>query len=143
MKLNNYRTWEGWVIQVNRGDCLRRNIMIGNIYRPPNDSYTEFIDEFMPILNNLEPSNSDVIIAGDYNMDLLKINDKPKLSQYFEMLTNNRFFPKITLPTRLSLKHGTLIDNFFCKLSEHTLETTSGILIKKFSDQPALLHINR
>ena len=50
------------------------------------------------------------------------------------MLTNHSFFPKITLPTRLSLKHGTLIDNLFCKLSEHTLETTSGILIKKFSD---------
>ncbi len=60
------------------------------------------------------------------------------------MLTNNRFFPKITLPTRLSLKHETLFDNFFCKLSEHTLETTSGILVPKFSDhQPCLLHINR
>ncbi len=68
MKLNNNRTWEGWVIQVNKGDCLRRNIMIGNIYRPPNDSYTEFIDEFMPILNNLESDNSDVIIARDYNI---------------------------------------------------------------------------
>ncbi len=51
--------------------------MIGNIYRPPNelvDSYIEFIDEFMHILNNLESSNSDVIKARDYNIDLLKIN---------------------------------------------------------------------
>ncbi len=55
--------------------------MIRNIYRPPIelvDSYTEFIDEFTPILNNLESSNSDVIIARDYNIDLLKINDKQK-----------------------------------------------------------------
>ncbi len=66
MKLNNYRTWEERVIQVNKGDCLRRNIIIGNIYRHPNelvDSYTEFIDEFKHILNNLESSNNDVIIA--------------------------------------------------------------------------------
>ncbi len=52
IKLNNYRTWEEWVIQVNKGDCLRRNIMIGNIYRPPNelvDGYTEFIDEFLSL----------------------------------------------------------------------------------------------
>ncbi len=81
--------------------------MIGNIYRPPNelvDSCTEFIDEFTSILNNLESSDSDVIIAEDYNIDLLRINDKPKISQYFDILTNNSFFPKITLPTPLSLR---------------------------------------
>ncbi len=30
--------------------------------------------------------------------------------------------------------HGTLIDNYFCKLTDHTLDTFSGILIRKFSD---------
>ncbi len=104
------------------------NIIIRNIYRPANelvDSYTEFIDEFTHILNNLESSNSDVIIVGDFNIDLLKIIDKPNVSQYFDMLTNHSFIPKITLSTQLSLKHGTLIDNCFCKLSEHTLETNN------------------
>jgi hypothetical protein len=137
MKLINYSKWEGQVIQINKGDCLKKPIIIGNIYRPPNelvDSYTEFINELSPILTNLESSNSEVILAGDFNIDLLKINDKPKISEYFDTMTNHSFFPKITLPTRLSIKHGTLIDNFFCKLSEHTLDTTSGILIKKFSD---------
>ncbi len=52
---------------------------------------------------------------------------KLKISKY-------SFYPKITLPTRISNKHGTLIDNFLCKLTEATLDTTSGILIKKFSD---------
>ncbi len=47
------------------------------------------------------------------------------------MLTNHSFYPEIALPTRLSNKHGTLIDNFICKLTEATLDTTSGILIKK------------
>ncbi len=46
------------------------------------------------------------------------------------MLTNHSFNPKITLPTRLSNKHGPLTDNFLCKLTE----TTSAILIKMFSD---------
>ncbi len=50
------------------------------------------------------------------------------------MLTNNSFYPKVTLPTRLSNNHETLIDYLFCKLSETTLNTTSGILIKRFSD---------
>ncbi len=44
------------------------------------------------------------------------------------MITENSFYPKITLPTRFSNKHGTLIDNIFCKLTDMT---TSVILIKK------------
>ncbi len=43
---------------------------------------------------------------------------------------------KITLPTRLTNNHGTLINNFFCILTEHTLDIFSGILIKKLSDHP-------
>ncbi len=50
------------------------------------------------------------------------------------MFTNNSFYNKITLSTRFSNKHGTLIHNFFCKLSESTIDTTSGILYKKISN---------
>ncbi len=109
---------------------------MGNIYQPPNhviDSYNEFINELSPILNLLEKNNSEVIVSGDFNIDVLKLNDKQVISDYFDMFTNHSFYPKITLPTRLSNKHGTLIDNFLCKLTEATLDTTSGILSKKFS----------
>ncbi len=59
------------------------------------------------------------------------------------MLTSHSFYPKITLPTRLSNNHATLIDNLFCKLTETTLDTTSGILIKRFSDhQPYFILLN-
>ncbi len=59
---------------------------------------------------------------------------KNALSESFDMMTENSFYPKITLPIRFSNKHGTLIDNIFCKLTEMTLNTSSDILIKKFSD---------
>ena len=137
LKLNKYKTWEGQIIQVKKGENLTKPIIIGNIYRPPNqliDSYNEFINELSPVLKSLEKNNSEVIMSGDFNIDLLKLNDKQVISDYFDMLTNHSFYPKITLPTRLSNKHGTLIDNFLCKLTEATIDTTSGILIKKFSD---------
>ncbi len=38
---------------------------------------------------------------------------KNQIGEYFDMFTNHSFYPKITLPTRFSNKHGTLIDNFF------------------------------
>ncbi len=60
------------------------------------------------------------------------------------MLTSHSFYPKLTLPTRLSNSHGTLIDNFLCKLIEATLDTnTCGILINKLSDhQPYFTFLN-
>ncbi len=61
-----------------------------------------------PILKSLEKNNSEAIISGDFNIDLLKLNDKQVIYEYFDMLTNHSFYPKITPPTRLSNKHGTL-----------------------------------
>ena len=132
-----YKTWEGQIIQVKKGEHLSKPINIGNIYRPPRDlleNYREFMKEFSSILDKLESNNNEVIITGDFNIDLLKINDKPIISEYFDLLTSHSFYPKITVPTRLTNNHGTLIDNILCKLTTTTLEITSGVLIKKFSD---------
>jgi exonuclease III len=132
MTLNTYDTWEGQVIRITKGG-LRRPIIIANIYRPPKDvheKYRQFIQEFTPILKTLENMNSEAIITGELNIDLLKINEREVFSDFFDTLTENSFYPKITFPTRFSNKHGTLLDNFFCKLTDSTLNTTSGILIK-------------
>ncbi len=59
------------------------------------------------------------------------------------MLTSHSFYPKITVPTRLTNNNGTLIDNFLCKLTESTLDTTYGVLINKLSDhQPYFILLN-
>ena len=59
------------------------------------------------------------------------------------MITCQYFFPKITLPTRLSERRGTLIDNFLCKLSRKKTNVTSGILTKHISDhQPCFMPID-
>ncbi len=108
--------------------------------------YNKFIEEFFPILVNLEKIKKDVILAGDFNIDLLKINNKNIISEYFNMITSISFYPKITVPTRLTNTDGTLIDNFLCKLTDNTLDvflTTPGVLTKKFSDhQPYFILLN-
>ncbi len=87
--------------------------------------------EIYPILEQLENNKNERTVAGDFNIDLLKIHEKQVISEYFDTLTSHSFYPKITLPTRLSNTHGTLIDYFLCKLYETALDTTTGILIKK------------
>ena len=62
---------------------------------------------------------------------------------FYDILTANSYLPKITLPTTFTETSGTLIDNFFCKLTNITIESVAGILTKKFSDhQPYFILLN-
>ena len=70
--------WEGLFIEIS-GHTLNKNIIIGNIYRPPrdrNENYQTFINELTPILSGLESRNCEVFLTGDFNIDLLKIKKK-------------------------------------------------------------------
>ena len=128
--------WEGQFIQLTE-KLANKKIVLGNIYRPPmdtNNNYRQFISEFATLLAHLDRCNSDVIIGGDFNIDLLKINDKPTVSEYLDMVISHGFFPKITLPTRLSERSGTLIDNFLCKLTHNFAHISAGILVCRISD---------
>ena len=109
-------------------------VTIGNIYRPPrdnSDNYIQFKEQLERVLLQL---NGEVIIGGDFNIDLLKIPEKPIFNEYLEMLISNGYIPKIVLPTRLTRQNGTLIDNFLCKISSEFSSVTAGILVDKISD---------
>ena len=108
MNLNTYEHWEGLMIKVT-------GWTIGNIYRPPrtcNKNITKLIDEFSSVLSSLENSNNNLIIAGDFNINLLKINENRIYSDFFYTLISHSLYPQITFPTRFTKTNGTLIDNF-------------------------------
>ncbi len=135
--LDSFSNWEGQVIQVKKGNFLAKPVILGNIYRRPLETikdYQEFIEQIKPVLKKIDSSNSDVAICGDFNVDLLEINSKSAVSDVFDMFTEYSLFPKITLPTRFSRKRGTLIDNVYCKITDNTLNTISGVTTKKLSD---------
>ena len=82
---NKSNIWEGQFIKIK--NIKGRMITIGNIYRPPEDinlNYENFTEEFNKILTKLQRNNTDTIIAGDFNIDLLKIHDKQAIYNYFE-----------------------------------------------------------
>ena len=78
--------------------------------------------------------NSEILLMGYFDINLLKINEKAVYADFREMMTSFSYYPKITLPTRFSKNNGSLVDNIFCKISENTLRASSGILLKQFSD---------
>ena len=67
--------WEGHFIEITLS-AMNKKIILGNIYRPPknvNDNYKTFTEGLKPIIAHLGKQKSEVLIAGDFNIDLLKI----------------------------------------------------------------------
>ena len=134
--INEYELWEGQIIQV-KGGCLRKEIIVGNIYRPPRtlrEHTKQFINEFTSLIQALDNTNLNIVLAGDFNINLLKLNESETCCEFFDLLASQSLFPHITLPTRLTNGGGTLIDNLFCKLNKSLKKNTAGILLTQLSD---------
>ena len=101
-----------------------------------------FINQFSQILDKLNTFNAEVIIGGDFNINLLDILKRNIVSDYFNVIISHSFHPHIILPTIISKRSATLIDNFLWRNSEKLTRASSGILIDKFSDhQPYFISI--
>lgn len=137
---NTFQTWEGLFVDVE--DDHKNVIKIGNIYRPPkgNNNHTSmdtFMHEFRPVIDNFVHQANNLILAGDFNIDLLKVNTNEKFQEFYDFITGNNLLPNITLPTRLSKRNATLIDNIFSKNSNSSAPIETGILVHKLSDHMA------
>ena len=87
MTINNYEHWEGQVIQVS-GGSLAHAVTIVNLYRPPRPSrenYQNFIDELSTVISTIKQKcKKNIILAGDFNINLLKINEQDFCSNFFD-----------------------------------------------------------
>ena len=118
---------------------LENKITIGNIYRPPrfnnnNVAIQNFITEFRPIIEKLSKEKSNCFLAGDFNINLLKVSLRNKYEEFLNLLVTHGFLPRIVNPTRLSKRRGTLIDNLFFKFTDKTSSSHSGIIHTHISD---------
>ena len=78
--------------------------------------------------------NRSSFICGDFNINLLDINSKEHVNEYYESICSRGFFPKITLPTKSQPPSFSLIDNIPTDDIDKTNNSTSGLLINDLSD---------
>ena len=128
------KIWEGLFVEVKTSDGFR--MIVSNIYKPPR-KYTDidqFNKEIRPVLEKIKKESCDSVFAGDFNINLLELNDKLKFQEFFDQMTSYSFYPKITLPTRIGKRSSTLIDNIYCKMTQNTTMSNSGIVYSSISD---------
>ena len=127
--------WEGQFLDIYHPN-IKHKITICNIYRPPRENVElihTFISDVVPILEQLSKENSEVLFLGDFNLDLLKVNQKAIIGTYLDTFVGSGFIPSITLPTRIHTS-ATLIDNIFYKFSNNVQSIQSGIILNPLSD---------
>ena len=73
---------------------------------------------------------------GDFNVDLLKIDEDTNSSSFFDSITSNLFVPHIIHPTRITSTTKTLIDNIFSNSTNYK-DGISGNLTVSLSDHLA------
>ena len=112
----------------------KKNILVGCIYRHPCMCIDNFNDDYLqPLLAKLSLQNKQVILAGDFNINLLNYESNTQTTNFLNDITSNLFVPHITVPTRITSHSQTLIDNIFSNFTEFT-SFISGNLTTSISD---------
>ena len=109
---------------------INSNIVIGCVYRPPASDFTQFNSNISSLLGLLETGNSKsmtVIMAGDFNIDLIKTGSHGPSDEFANNLLSHTFLPTISVPTRIAEFSATLIDNIFVRSSRHNVTKSAAI----------------
>ena len=92
--------------------------IVGVVYRSPNSNFSEFLESYKTILNQLPPDKFTQIL-GDFNVNLFKSNDSTT-SQFETQFLSEGFYPTISLQThKRNNSKGSCIDNIFVNNTEN------------------------
>ena len=119
---------------------IPNNIIIGLIYRPPNTDVKEFNEGLSNTLEKISREKKIIYLMGDFNINLLDIENHIPSSEFIELLYSYGLYPMITKPTRMQNNSATLIDNIF----HNDLNSShfNGILYTDISDHFPIFSIN-
>jgi len=118
-----------------------KNIIIGEIYRPPNTDIDLFNTNLMDILDSIQRENKLIYLLGDFNINLLNTDIHNYSSEFIDIMYSHSLFPLINKPTRVTERSATLIDNIFSNNIQDN-DLLNGILLTDISDHFPVFSVN-
>ena len=80
-------------IEVEEGQQRQNhNVIIGVIYRPPNQDISSFNDKMNNIVNIVRRENKTCYLLGDYNINILNYASQVQTALFVDMMSSNGFF---------------------------------------------------
>ena len=130
-KLYVSKMLESTFIEINNKG--KKNIIIGCLYKHPSMDIDDFNSLFETTIEKISSENKDFYLLGDFNLDLLKIEEENKIEDFYNIISANLLVPHITIPTRITETSKTLIDNIFSN-NFNFLNLKSGNITVSISD---------
>ena len=109
-----------------------KNIVVGEIYRPPKSNNAAFLSYVEQTLDTIENERKLSLLAGDFNYNLLPVLQNKQTNDFANLMTSYGFFPLISKATRIQNETETLLDNVFT--NDLTVICSSGIFVDDLSD---------
>ena len=114
-----------------------KDLILGVIYRHPNQSYKSFTDHLCKTLHALNEKKLNYVIVGDVNIDSSKYNVAYNITDYINTLNSfecNQFIDK---PTRVKSNSSTCIDHVYSNLCTESI--VNYIILSDISDHYSIL----
>ena len=104
--------------------------IVGVIYRPPDSDVASFLSHLNSVLDKLKDRRS--YLMGDFNLDLIINERHSATARFLDSMNSVGLHPLIALPTRVTSKSATLIDNIFT--NDICRPISSGLIYTSISD---------
>ncbi|XP_072180116.1 uncharacterized protein [Diadema setosum] len=109
----------------------QKNIVVGEVYKPPSSNFRDFLDAFSDLLLTPSLYQKNIFIMGDFNLNLLHYSENVHCQEFLDLMLSKYLIPLIRKPTRVTDTSSTLIDNIFCNNISSVL---SGVIVSDISD---------
>ena len=93
--------------------CGGKDLIVGIIYRSPSGSIPLFLHTLNDLLDTILKQSTELIIMGDFNINLMDIKSSVSLDFLSSMLAAGTL-PSVCIPSRITESTSSLIDNIFC-----------------------------
>src|SRR6266516_1517540 len=139
------------LLQVDLCDCCAveiindqsPNIIVISLYRPPDADLVLFEAKLVKSLAEIIKlaGKKKIVLAADWNINFLLTNSNPKIDQFVTNMESLFLIPTITVPTRITERTATLLDNIFINCPQYDYLTR--VIYFDISDHlPVLININ-
>ena len=96
----------------------------------------DFNSLFEKVMVKISNENKNIYLIGDFNLDLLQIEEESKIEDFYNLISSNLLIPHITIPTRITATSKSLIDNIFSNNLEFQSAKSGNITVSISDHMP-------
>lgn len=130
--LNQDKIFESCVTEIKAG---KEKFLVAGVYRTPSQDVDIYLEKLSELLKILSKTDKKILLGGDFNIDVLREDNKKK--KFVNVLQMHGFKYTIKIPTRVAEKSVSAIDNFITNLDNNFFEVEC--LITALSDHDGQL----